>query len=258
MFLTRAAGEHDARAEALARFERQTAWPMLVLSIVVLPLLIIPLTFELSPAVETTFFALDWFIWAAFAAEFGIRLYLTGNKLRFLRSNVFDLVIVIVPFVRPLRVVRSARALRALRAARAGAFLFRGARAAHFVLTEHNLHYVLLVTLGLIVGSALIVESVESTAPEGNITSLADALWWAVSTVLTVGYGDRFPVTAVGRWIAVVLMAVGVGVFGLLSASMASFFIRSRSHTETSDPTLADVVERLDRIERALQQRQEH
>jgi voltage-gated potassium channel len=111
------------RAQALERFERQTAWPMLLLSIAILPLLVIPLIFELSPAVETTFFALDWFIWPAFAVEYAVRLYHSEKKLRFLRANVVDLVIVLLPLLRPLRVVRSARALRALRAARAAAFL---------------------------------------------------------------------------------------------------------------------------------------
>jgi voltage-gated potassium channel len=244
------------RAQALDRFERNTAWPMLILSIAVLPLLLIPLIFEVSPAVESTFFALDLFIWAAFAVEYGVRLFLSERKLGFLRANVVDLVIVVVPFLRPIRVVRSARALRALRAVRVSAFLFRGTRAARAVLTEHKLHYVLLVTLVLVVAGALLVEPVESASPEGNIKSLADALWWAISTVTTAGYGDRFPVTTMGRSVAVVLMAAGVGVFGLLAASMASFFIRHRSG-DSSEPTLADVVERLDRIEKSLQKRRE-
>jgi voltage-gated potassium channel len=229
---------------------------MLILSIAVLPLLLVPLIFELSPAVESTFFALDWFIWAAFAVEYGVRLFLSERKLAFLRANVVDLVIVVVPFLRPLRVVRSARALRALRAVRVAAFLFRGTRAARAVLTEHKLHYVLLVTLVLVVASALLVESVESASPEGNIKSVPDALWWAITTVTTVGYGDRFPVTAVGRGVAVVLMAAGVGVFGLFAASMASFFIQHRSD-DGSEPTLTDVVERLDRIEGALKQKED-
>jgi hypothetical protein len=55
--------------EALERFERQTAWPMLILSLAIIPLLVIPLAVDLSPAMRTTFFALDWIIWAAFALE---------------------------------------------------------------------------------------------------------------------------------------------------------------------------------------------
>jgi hypothetical protein len=84
------------------------------------------------------FFALDWFIWAVFAVEYGIRLYLAPAKGRFVRSNVIDLVVIVVPFLRPLRVARSARMVRVLRAARIGAFLLRGLDAARDVLTRHN------------------------------------------------------------------------------------------------------------------------
>jgi voltage-gated potassium channel len=120
-----------------------------------------------------------------FAVEYSVRLFLSERKLTFIRTNVFDLVIVVVPFLGPLSVVRSARPLRALRAVRVAAFLFRGTRAARTVLTEHKLHYVLLVTLALVVASAVLVESVESVSPEGNIKSVPDALWWAITTVTT-------------------------------------------------------------------------
>src|SRR4026207_1731213 len=112
--------------EALDSFERHTAWPMLVLSLAIIPLLVIPLAADLSPSSERTLFALDWFLWAAFALEYGIRLYLAPSKGQFMRANVIDLVVVVVPFLRPLRVMRSARMLRLLRAARVGAFLLRG------------------------------------------------------------------------------------------------------------------------------------
>jgi voltage-gated potassium channel len=67
-------------AEALERFERQTAWPMLVLALAIVPLLVIPFVVDLSPASETLLFACDWFIWAAFALDYGIRLYLAPVK----------------------------------------------------------------------------------------------------------------------------------------------------------------------------------
>ncbi len=244
--------------EALDRFERQTAWPMLVLSLAILPLLIVPLVVHLSSTAETSFFAIDWIIWAAFAIEYGTRLYLAPQKKEFVRHNVIDLVVVVVPFLRPLRVVRSARAIRLLRAARGGAFLMRGIDAIQDVLKRHKLQDTLLVALTVVVASALIVSEIERNAPGANIKSLPDGLWWAVSTITTVGYGDRFPVTAAGRGIAVVVMLVGVGIFGLLAASLASFFVE-RNLAETLekgerevDPQLADISARLKRIERLL------
>jgi voltage-gated potassium channel len=81
-------------AEALERFERQSAWPMLVLSVAIIPLLVIPLTVDLSPPTESVFVSVDWLIWAAFAIEYGIRLYLAPNKGRFVKGHVLDLVVV--------------------------------------------------------------------------------------------------------------------------------------------------------------------
>jgi voltage-gated potassium channel len=239
-------------AEALERFERQTAWPMLVLSLAIIPLLVIPLVADLSPATETTLFAIDWILWGLFAIEYGIRLYLAPAKGRFVRSNVVDLVVVIVPFLRPLRVMRSARMLRLLRAARAGVFLLRGIDAVKDVLTRHKLHYTLLVATVVTIGAGVVVSELERGAPEGNIESLPDGLWWAVSTVTTVGYGDAFPTTAAGRAFAVVLMLVGVGLFGLLAASLASFLIERGEEAEPVDAAHREILDRLERIESRL------
>src|SRR5439155_23258967 len=83
----------------------------------------------------------------------------------------------------------------------------------------------------------------------GGIHSFGDALWWAVATVSTVGYGDRVPATAGGRGVAVVLMLVGIGLFGLLAASLASFFVE-----EHAERGADDMAARLERIESLLQQ----
>lgn len=61
--------------------------------------------------------------------------------------------------------------------------------------------------------------------PEANITTAEDAVWWSVATITTVGYGDRYPVTTEGRFVAVVLMLSGLGLFGTISALTASFFV---------------------------------
>jgi len=225
--------------------------PMLVLALAIIPLLVAPLIFDLPKSTRSTFVALGWFIWAAFTAEYGVRLYLSPNKGKFIRSNLIDLFVIVLPFLRPLRVLRSARALRVLSAARAAAFLLRGLVAARAVLTRHKLHYALLVAGLAVVGAGLLVESFERGVEGSNIQGVADALWWALVTVTTVGYGDRFPVTAGGRGVAVVLMLMGIGLFGLLAGSLASFFVQ-QEETET-DPQLSDIQERLERIEQALQ-----
>jgi voltage-gated potassium channel len=237
-------------AEALERFERQTAWPMLVLSLAIVPLLVIPLLADLSRSVESTFFALDWLIWGVFGVEYGVRLFLAPRKGEFVRHNVIDLVVVLLPILRPLRVVRSARALRLLRAARGAAFLMRGIDAIQDVLSHRKLHYTLLVAGVVTVGAGLLIAEFESGAPDGNIEGVADGLWWAIVTITTIGYGDRFPVTSAGRGLAVVVMLFGVGVFGLLAGSLASFFIERDQKGE--DSQFEEISARLGRIEEAL------
>jgi voltage-gated potassium channel len=95
------------------------------------------------------------------------------------------------------------------------------------------------------------VAELERGAPDRNIDSFAEALWWGVTTVTTVGYGDTFPVTAAGRGVAAVLMVLGIGIFGLLAASLAAYFIEQDTSREPED-RLDDIQVRLGRIEQQL------
>ena len=247
----------ERREQALHRFERQIELPMLVLSLAIIPLLLIPLLVDLSHPVEETFVALDWAIWAAFAIEYVVRLYLAPAKGAFVRRNLFDLLIVALPFLRPLRVVRSARALRILRASRAATFLGRAGQSAREIVTRHKLHYVLLVGMAIVLLGAVLTMEFERGARGASIHSFSDALWWAVSTAGTLGAARESPVTVGGRAVSVVLMLLGLGVFGLLAASFASFFVREEEEEEV-DPKLDEALQRLARIEAALARLQPH
>jgi voltage-gated potassium channel len=222
---------------------------MMVLALVMLPLLLIPLVAELSPAAETALLVTDWVIWSAFALEYLVRLYLAEDRRRFFRRNLLDLALVVLPFLRPLRVVRSARGLRMLRAARGMTYMARASRTAKTLLVWQRLGFALLVGLVAVGIGGLVVFGLERDHPDANIDSIPEALWWAVVTVATVGYGDAFPVTAAGRVVAVVLMLLGIGLFGILAAALASYFLATEE-----GPNLSEVVERLDRIERLLGQ----
>jgi voltage-gated potassium channel len=80
--------------------------------------------------------------------------------------------------------------------------------------------------------AALAVLDAERRAPDGTIKTFADALWWAMTTVTTVGYGDRFPVTSSGRLVAVGLMIAGIALLGTVTATLASWFVEQISDTE--------------------------
>jgi voltage-gated potassium channel len=112
----------------------------------------------------------------------------------------------------------------------------------------------MLVCLLIIVTCSIAVIQFERPAG-GNIATPEDAMWWAVSTMTTVGYGDRFPVTSEGRMIAIFLMAAGVGAFGTLSGLMASWFLSPEAEEATSerDELKAMLVEIQAQLERNAQ-----
>jgi voltage-gated potassium channel len=238
--------------EALDRFERQTAVLMMVLALAIIPLLLAPVVLDLSPAVERTLFAIDWLIWAAFVVEYAIRLYLAPNKKHFVSHNIIDLLFIVVPFLRPLRVARSVRAFRFVRAFRATVILLRAFDAVQDVLKKHKLGYTLVVAALIVVGSGLLVSELEKADAENSIQSIPEGLWWAVTTMTTVGYGDEIPMTPLGRAIGVVVMFLGIGLFGLLAASLASFLVEKDLEKEI-DPQIAEISERLGRIEGLLE-----
>jgi voltage-gated potassium channel len=111
-----------SRAEAFERFSHAVDGPMTILALAMIPLIVVPLVLDLPPATERAFLSIDYVLWAVFAAEYGIKLYLAPNRRRFVASHIPDLIIVLVPMLRPLRVLRSVRLLRLLRLALLGGF----------------------------------------------------------------------------------------------------------------------------------------
>lgn len=139
---------------------------------------------------------------------------------------------------RAVRILRIIRVLRGLRATRILTGFLLGRRAESAFLAAF------LITFLLIFTSAIAVLQFE-TDPQANIRTAEDALWWAVVTITTVGYGDRFPISSEGRLMAALLMAAGVGLFGTLSGFVASWFLQpSRMRIETElEQLLKQVLE---------------
>jgi voltage-gated potassium channel len=238
--------ERGQSADSFERYARATDGPLTFLALAMVPLLVVPLVAKLPENWETALVAADYLIWAIFTVDYLIRLYLTPRRLQFVKTHIPDLVIVLVPFLRPLRVLRSARFLRLLRLSRIVAFASKGVAEVRSILRSRGLNYVLLVVVFLMFLAALAVLELERGAQGSNIKSYADALWWAVTTTTTVGYGDRFPVSAAGRGVAVVLMVTGIALFGVLTATVAAYFVE---RDDERDQTLREILERLETIE---------
>jgi voltage-gated potassium channel len=239
------------RGEAFERFSRAVDGPLTVLALVLIPLIVLPLVMDLSPGTESEFLAIDYLIWAVFAAEYAIKLYLAPNRRQFVARHIPDLIIVLVPMLRPLRVLRSVRLLRLLRLTLLTGLAAKGLREARNILRRRGLNWVLLIVLVLNLIAAAMVLEFERGNPDANIDSYPDALWWAATTITTVGYGDRFPMSPAGRGVAVVLMIAGIAMFGVITASIAAYFVEQKADEDLAG-RLDQIMERLDRIETRL------
>lgn len=244
-------GDKQKRSAALDQYERVTELPLLVLALAIIPLLLLPLAFDLTQSIDDAFLATDWIIWGTFAVDLSIRTYLAERRRAYLAAHWFDVVIVAVPFLRPLRILRSARALRLLRLTRLTAFAARIFHTLRDIGQRRGMAYVLVLAVFVVFVASSLVFALERTSG-GPIDDYGTALWWGVSTITTVGYGDAIPVTPEGRGVAVVLMIVGISLFGFLTASIAAFMVEQGSKT-----TLDDVMAKLDTIQTQLDELKE-
>lgn len=233
--------EHDDPDSAYRRFERAVEWPMLVLSVIFVALLIVP---EIAKVDDVALDVVLGLIWAAFAGEVLALLALAPSTRRMLREHWLDILIVAAPFLRPLRIARLMRVVRA------GSVFGRAISGIAAVAQRKGLQIYGAVTMGLIIVCALLVYALERDVEGSNITTIGEAPWWSVVTTTTVGYGDHFPVSADARAVATLLMLVGIGLVGVVTANVAAYFVEQERADE-----MTEMREQLDRIETLLEQR---
>lgn len=242
------------RGEGYERFSRTVDGPLTILALALIPLLIVPAVFDLSEGIESAILIADYVIWAIFVVEYVTKLVLSPNRGLFFRKHIPDLILVVVPMLRPLRVLRSVRVLRLARLVRVASGLGKGFTHIRSIFGSRGLGYVLVIVLVVAGAGAVLVLEFERDIEAGNIKNLADAIWWSVTTITTVGYGDRFPVSAGGRGVAVVLMITGIALFGVLTAAIAAFFVdQDRDKTPDVEVQLEEIAARLERMERRLE-----
>jgi len=233
--------------DAYERFSDAVEVPLTVLAVLWLPVLVVPLVVRVSAGTGDVLDGIDYLVWAVFVVEYLVKLYLSPSRWQFFRRHLVDLAVIAVPVLRPLRALRLLRLLRLVTLGRAGLILASALKRARELLTHNGLHFVLLSVLTIVGVCSAVELAFEQHAPGSNIHNFGDALWWAIVTVTTVGYGDKYPVTAGGRGVAVVLMLTGIGLVGVLSATVASYFVGQQAEDD-----MTELHRRLDRIEALL------
>ncbi len=242
--------DRTQRAKLYDAVDRVSALPMLILALVFLPVFAVPLLLSLNPAEARALETVGWFIWAAFAVELVLKTYLAPRRWRYVYTHWYDVVIVVIPFFRPLRAVRALRGLRELELLRLGSVGVAVSRHAKTALRRHGLSYALTIP-ALIVVAAAIAEMMFERDTASGLGDLGTALWFAVTTVTTVGYGDVVPKSPEGRGIAVFLMLVGVSAFSFVTANIAAYLVQVQRE-ESTEPTMRDVMTKLEALEARL------
>lgn len=181
---------------------------------------------------------LDFIIWLIFMFDVSIRFFTSKDKWGYVKKHPLDIV-AIIPLDSIFRLARLGRLLRLLRLL---AIIKHFMEPLHAIFRTNNLDKVILFLIIVI-----FVISIPIQLLEPSIETYADAVWWAVVTSTTVGYGDISPETVVGRLIAVVLMIFGIGLLGLVTSSVASYFIQKGQREDST--TVKYLKEQMERIE---------
>jgi voltage-gated potassium channel len=223
------------RAELRRRWERATNWPLMLAAVIFLAAYAVPV---LEPDLPNWLLDLcrwlSWITWGVFVVDLGVRLALADERMRYLVRHWYDLLVVVLPLLRPLRLLRLIPLLSVLnRRAQTG---LQG-RVAIYVAGGASL---------LAFVAALAVLDVERSSPDANIRDFGDAIWWAVTTMATVGYGDHYPVTSVGRVVAFGLMLGGIALLGTVTATLASWLVASVQAEKEQAEDLQATVRRLE------------
>lgn len=230
--------QSDERLRAVERF---TELPLLLLALAMGPLLVVPAVTDLSETLDRAFLVADWLIWAAFAVDFGVKLVVAPARLQYVRGHWLEVGMVLLPFLRPLRLARL------LRFSRIVVLLGFNVSVAREIASQRGTKVILAAVLGTLVSGSLLVYLAEHNEESANITTFGDAVWWGVATMTTVGYGDTFPTTPMGRGIAVALMLIGIASLSALTATIAAFLVREREEVR-----LDDILKEMQELKREL------
>ena len=177
-------------------------------------------TDSISDSTNQILSIIQWVCWVAFAVDLLFGLVTSENKVLYLKRHPLEIASVLLPFLRPLRLMRVISF--------GGLALQKIAIGRQFAITVK----VAITTVFVAYIAAVQITITERAVEGSNIKNFADGFWWAITTVTTVGYGDRYPTTTEGRLLAVMLMFMGISLVGVITASVAAWFVKMSQDAE--------------------------
>jgi len=241
-------GRHDL----VDRIELVTRYPMAALGVAWLVIGIIVVSTDVNGSASAALVGTLFALWVVLLVEYLVRLVVSPDSRGYLKRRWVEPATVVLPPLQGWRLVGIEKM---------SLLVHEGELRVESVLKHHSLFRVLLAACATLFLGAWLVLIFEENAKGSNIHSYPEALWWAIVTVTTVGYGDRYRISAGGRVVAAVLMLVGIGLIGVLTATVASVFIKehtdankeqiNKNHRDLGEQ-LAVISERLGDVERRL------
>jgi len=184
---------------------------------------------------------IDIQLWFVFVVDYGCRFFSSKEKWRFILENIFDLlailplnaIFIVFRLGRIFRLARMTKLLKLTRLLRIIGLTGKLERKISRFLRTNGLIYILYVNIFIVLVGSSILSVVEEK-------SFSDSLWWALVTVTTVGYGDIIPTSIFGKWLAVLLMLVGIGTIGMLTSALTNFFVKDNPDEQIKLDKLQD------------------
>lgn len=224
----------------LDRYDRRTDWPLAVVALTFLGLYSVRVLLQpqggFAKAIDVALVA----VYCIFVLDYLARLYLARARGRWFLTHLWELPVILLPFFRPLRLLSLAVVVTSLQ------------QAVGHTIRGRVIVYTACGASIVVYAAALAILDVEGNNPDAKIRTLGDALWWASTTVTTVGYGDLHPVTGQGRLVAVALMVGGITLLGLVTATLASWIVERVAEEDTANEaaTRAQIEELREEIRR--------
>lgn len=205
------------------QWRQRTEWPLALVAVAFLAMYSVQILGRPHGLEARALWLLCWVAWGVFVVDYVARLILAENRREWFLLHLFDLIMVALPFMRPLRMLRLLVLLGVLQ------------KAVGRAVRGQILIYTIAGVILLVYAGSLAILDAERGQPGATIDSFGKALWWSITTVTTVGYGNLYPMTVTGRVVAALLMIGGISLVGVVTASLASWIVQRVSDADTEN-----------------------